>query len=145
MTEKIRVGKKAQVSEDFMVIARCESLISGSGLADAMERVQAYIEAGADGIMIHSKANTPEEIISFCQAYRMLSRRIPLVVVPSTFPQITEQELSSIGINVVIYANHMLRSAYPAMLHTAETILKNGRALEAEPLCMPIREIVSLI
>ena len=145
MSEKIRIGKKAQVSEDFMVIARCESLITGAGLADAMERVQAYIGTGADGIMIHSKAKTPAEILSFCQAYRALPRRVPLVVVPSTFPQITEQELVAAGVNVVIYANHMLRSAYPAMLHTAETILKNGRALEAEPLCMPIKEIVSLI
>ncbi len=145
MAERIRAGKNAQVSDDFMVIARCESLITGAGLSDAMERVQAYIEAGANGIMIHSKAKTPDEIISFCQAYQQLSRRVPLVVVPSTFPQITEQKLSEVGVNIVIYANHMLRSAYPAMLHTAETILQHGRALEAESHCMPINEIVSLI
>ena len=145
MAEKIRTGKKAQVSDDFMVIARCESLIAGTGPKDALERVQAYIEAGADGIMIHSKAKTPDEIVSFCQAYGRLPRRVPLVVVPSTYPQIAETELAALGVNVVIYANHMLRSAYPAMLRTAETILKHGRALEAEALCMPIKEIVSLI
>ena len=145
MAERIRAGKNAQVSDDFMVIARCESLITGAGPADALARVQAYIEAGADGIMIHSKAKTADEIVAFCQAYGQLPRRVPLVVVPSTYPQITEQELAAHGVNVVIYANHMLRSAYPAMLHTAETILKHGRALEAEPLCMPIQKIVSLI
>lgn len=145
MVERIRAGKEAQISDEFMVIARCESLITGAGPEDAMERVQAYIEAGADGIMIHSKSKAADEIVAFCQAYGQLPRRVPLVVVPSTYPRITEQELAAHGVNIVIYANHMLRSSYPAMLKTAETILKHGRALEAEPLCMPIREIVSLI
>ena len=145
MADKIRTGKAAQVTDDFMVIARCESLITGAGQADALNRVQAYIEAGADGIMIHSKAKTPDEIVAFCRAYGQLPRRLPLVVVPSTYPQITEPELAALGVNLVIYANHMLRSAYPAMLKTAETILQHGRALEAEPLCMPIKEIISLI
>ena len=88
---------------------------------------------------------TPDEIVAFCRAYGQLPRRLPLVVVPSTYPQITEPELAALGVNLVIYANHMLRSAYPAMLKTAETILAHGRALEAEPLCMPIKEIISLI
>jgi len=145
MADKIRAGKKAQVSDDFMVIARCESLITGAGLTDALERVQAYIAAGADGIMIHSKSKTPDEITAFCRAYAELDRRVALVVVPSTYPQITEQELADLGVNIVIYANHLLRSAYPAMLRTAETILQHGRTLEAEPLCMPIRNIISLI
>ncbi len=95
--------------------------------------------------MIHSKSKTPDEITAFCRAYAELDRRVALVVVPSTYPQITEQELADLGVNIVIYANHLLRSAYPAMLRTAETILQHGRTLEAEPLCMPIRNIISLI
>lgn len=145
MVEKIQAGKAAQVSDDFMVIARCESLISGAGQADALTRTKAYIEAGADGIMIHSKAKTPDEILAFCKAYAQLPRIVPLVVVPSTYPQVMETELAAHGVNIVIYANHMLRSAYPAMVKTVKTILQHGRALEADPFCMPIREIVSLI
>lgn len=145
MTERIRTGKKSQVSDDFMVIARCESLITGAGEADALQRVRAYIEAGADGIMIHSKAQTPDEILSFCDAYRTLPQRVPLVVVPSTYSQVTEQELADHGVRIVIYANQLLRSSYPAMLHTAESILTHGRAKEADADCMPIREILSLI
>ena len=145
MAEKIKVGKQSQVSDDFMVIARCESLIVGAGQDDAMDRVQAYIAAGADGIMIHSKSKTPDEIAAFCGAYAQLPCRVPLVAVPSTYPQVTEQELMAMGVNVVIYANHLLRSSYPAMLKTAETILQHGRALEAEPLCMSIKEILALI
>lgn len=145
MTAKIAAGKRAQVSDEFMIIARCESLITGAGQEDALNRVCAYMDAGADGIMIHSKSKGSEEIAGFCCAYRRLNRKVPLVVVPSTFPQITEAELMSFGVSVVIYANHLLRSAYPAMLKTARTILEHGRALEAEPLCMPIGEMVSLI
>ena len=145
MAEKIRTGKTAQVSDDFMIVARCESLITGTGQADALARVQTYIEAGADAIMIHSKAKTPDEIAAFCGEYAKLPNRRPLVVVPSTYPQITEAELIELGVNIVIYANHMLRSSYPAMLKTAETILQHGRALEADPLCLPIKDIISLI
>lgn len=145
MVERIRIGKKSQVSDEFMIIARCESLIAGAGEADALRRVKAYIDAGADGIMIHSKSKTPDEILSFCKAYRTLSPRVPLVAVPSTYSQITEKELMEQGVNIVIYANQLLRSSYPAMLRTAESILTHGRALEAEPQCMPIKDIVSLI
>ena len=95
--------------------------------------------------MIHSKSKTPGEILAFCQAYKKLDRRVPLVVVPSTYPQITEQELAAHGVNVVIYANQLLRSSYPAMQKTAESILRHGRALEAEQYCMSIQDIVSLI
>ncbi|MDD2236135.1 MAG: phosphoenolpyruvate mutase [Kiritimatiellae bacterium] len=145
MGEKIRAGKAAQISEEFMIIARCESLITGAGQEDALARVQAYIEAGADGIMIHSKSTTADEIIAFCTAYGRLPRRVPLVVVPSTYSQVTEEELAKHGVNIVIYANQLLRSAYPAMQKTAESILTHGRALEAESGCMPIREIVEFI
>jgi phosphoenolpyruvate phosphomutase len=142
---KIKVGKAAQVTEDFMVIARCESLISGAGLSDALSRVDAYIKAGADGIMIHSKSTAPDEIKAFCKLFQTLEKKVPLVVVPSTYPQVTEQELESWGVNVVIYANHLLRSAYPAMMDVAESILTYGRALEADVNCMPIKEILNLV
>ncbi len=142
---KIKEGKRAQVTDQFMIIARCESLIAGAGLDDALLRAEAYIEAGADGIMIHSKSKTPDEIFAFCDAYSDFERKVPLVVVPSTYSQVTEQELSNRGVNVVIYANQLLRSAYPAMKKTAESILENERAFEAVDFCMPVKEILSLI
>ncbi len=143
--EKIRAGKKFQVTDDFMIIARIESLILKEGMDDALKRAKAYIEAGADGIMIHSKEKTPDEILHFCKEYQTFSYGIPLVVVPSTFSSIREEELEKAGVNVVIYANHMLRSAYPAMEKTAKKILEHRRAQEAEEHCMSIKEILTLI
>lgn len=147
MCDKIHAGKQAQVTDSFMIVARCESLISGAGEADALQRVIAYIEAGADAIMIHSKSKSPAEVLSFCDAYRKLPlvRRVPLVAVPSTYHSVTESELQEHGVQVVIYANQLLRSAYPAMVRVAQTILTAGRALEAEEHCMSIKEIVELI
>ena len=144
---KIQVGKHAQVTDEFMIIARCESLITGKGEDDAIARCRAYCEAGADGIMIHSKAKEPDEIISFVKRFRAeVSSDKPIVVVPSTYAQVTEAELAKVGVNVVIYANQLLRAAYPAMLRAAERILECERAQEASSeLCMPIREIVGLI
>ena len=144
---KIKVGKQAQITDDFMIIARCESLITGAGEDDAINRCRAYIEAGADGIMIHSKAKTPDEIISFVKRFRAeVSADKPIVVVPSTYAQVTESELAAIGVNIVIYANQLLRAAYPAMKACAERILSCERAQEASAeLCMPIKEIISLI
>ena len=144
---KIKVGKQAQVTDEFMVIARCESLIAGKGEDDAIMRCSAYCGAGADGIMIHSKAKTPDEIFSFVRRFRAeVSADKPIVVVPSTYAQVTEKELADAGVNVVIYANHLLRAAYPAMRRTAERILECGRAQEASAeFCMPIKEIISLI
>ena len=144
---KIKVGKQAQITDDFMIFARCESLISGAGEDDAIARCRAYIEAGADGIMIHSKAKTPDEIKSFVKRFRVeVSADKPIVVVPSTYAQITEAELAAIGVNIVIYANQLLRAAYPAMKKCAERILECERAQEASAeLCMPIKEIISLI
>lgn len=144
-SNKIHIGKKAQVTEDFMIIARVESLILGKGLNDALKRARAYIEAGADGIMIHSKEKKPNEIFNFCSRYRKFKNRVPLVAVPSTYSQVREEQLQKAGVNVVIYANHCIRSAHPAMVKTLETILKNGRAHEAEKYCMPIKEILTLI
>ena len=143
--DKIKAGKRAQVTNDFMIIARIESYIAGKGIDDAMERALAYINAGADGIMIHSKDKSGEDIKLFCQSIRAVNKSIPIVVVPKTYTPITDEELASWGINIVIYANHMLRSAYPAMLNTAKSILLHGRSYEANDLCMPVKEILELI
>jgi phosphoenolpyruvate mutase len=142
---KIKMGKKAQVTDDFMIVARIESLILKKGIDDALIRANAYINAGADAIMIHSKETEPTEILEFCRRYQAFEKKIPLVVVPSTYNKITETELKNAGISVVIYANHMLRSAYPAMVKTAKKILESERAHEAEEYCMPIKEILALI
>jgi phosphoenolpyruvate phosphomutase len=145
--DKIMAGKRVQVTPDFMIIARCESLITGAGQNDALERVEAYVRAGTDAVLIHSKAKTPDEIFLFCEAYRQLplERHVPLVVVPSTYSQVTEGELMAHGVRIVIYANQLLRSAYPAMWKTAETILLHERAKEADECCIAINEILNLI
>lgn len=142
---KIRQGKNAQCSKDFMIIARIESLILKAGLDDAIKRAKAYIGAGADGIMIHSKEKDPTEIFEFCDEFNKFGKSVPLVVVPTSYNGITENELIEKGANVVIYANHLIRSAYPAMTKTAKTILENERSLEADEFCMPIKEILTLI
>ena len=142
---KIRAGKQSQVTSDFMIIARCESLIAGKSVDDALERCRAYVQAGADGIMIHSKHRSGDDIKEFCLRFREVEPDIPLVVVPTTYNHVTEDELASWGVNVVIYANHLLRAAYPAMVQCAESILTHGRSLEANDLCMPIKQILELI
>ncbi|HLE10846.1 MAG: phosphoenolpyruvate mutase [Bdellovibrionales bacterium RIFOXYD12_FULL_39_22] len=142
---KIRAGKKAQVGHAFMVIARIESLIAGAGVADAILRAKTYIEAGADGIMIHSAKKDPKEIFDFCDAYKKLEKVVPLVVVPSSFNSVYEKDLAERGVNIVIYANQLLRGAYPAMMRVANTILENERALECDDTIMPIKEILTLI
>lgn len=143
--DKIRAGKGAQVTPDFMIIARIESLIAGHSMEEALDRADAYVKAGADGIMIHSKNKSGEDIHEFITRFRQVHHRIPIVVVPTTYDHVTDTELSEWGANVVIYANHMLRSAYPAMKNCARTILEHGRALEVRDLCMPIKEILELI
>ena len=143
---KIKAGKEAQVTRDFMIISRCESLIAGKSVEDALERCHAYVAAGADGIMIHSKNKDGMDIKEFCQRFREVDNHTPIVAVPTTYAQFTEEELASWGINIVIYANHMLRSAYPAMVKCAERILETTRCLEAsEEYCMPIKQILNLI
>lgn len=144
-TRKISAGKKAQLTRDFLVVARIESLILQAGQADALERAQAYIDAGADAIMIHSRSSEPGEVLAFCREYGRFKHRVPLVVVPTAYAQITEQELSDAGVNVVIYANQLLRSAYPAMVKTARSILEHGRAYECNEQLMPIKDILTLI
>jgi phosphoenolpyruvate phosphomutase / 2-hydroxyethylphosphonate cytidylyltransferase len=144
-SKKIRVGKAAQVSDDFMIIARIESLILEAGMDDALERAFAYISAGADGIMIHSRKAEPDEIFEFMRRFRDKDNLTPVVVVPSSFNTVTVDEFEKIGVNVVIYANHMLRSSYPSMLNVAEDILKYGRTYEVEQSCMSIKEILEFI
>ena len=145
--EKIRAGKEAQVTDDFMIIARIESLILGAGMEDALHRAESYIEAGADSIMIHSREKLPDEIFEFCDKYHKLPITVPLMVVPSSFNTVTEEDWIAKGVSIVCYANHMLRAAYPAMQNAAKSILSYGRSYEAESenLCMPIKEILDLI
>ncbi|HMS63839.1 MAG TPA: phosphoenolpyruvate mutase [Ignavibacteria bacterium] len=142
---KLSAGKKAQITDDFMIVARIESLILGKGLEDALTRAQAYINAGADGILIHSKEKDPKEILEFCGRYSEFEKRVPLFVVPCTYNIIDEKELAEAGVNAVIYANQLLRSAYPAMMETAKMILENERSLEADSKMMEINEILRLI
>ncbi|WP_297417195.1 phosphoenolpyruvate mutase [Clostridium sp.] len=144
-SEKIRAGREARVTSDFMIISRIESLIAGAGMDDAIKRAQAYIEAGTDGIMIHSKEKDGKEIIEFCRRYNEFANKVPLVVVPTSYNFMKEDELVELGINVIIYANHLIRSAYPAMVNTAKSILENERSKEASENCMPIKEILTLI
>ncbi len=142
---KLAAGKKAKKTNEFMIVARIESLILDKGMGDALERARAYVEAGADGIMIHSRKKEPDEIFEFVRSFREKDTMTPLVVVPTTFDTVTEEEFQQKGVNVVIYANHLTRSGFPAMKSAAEAILRNHRAKEANELCMPIKEIINLI
>ena len=142
---KIKAGKDAQRTDDFMIIARIESLILEKGMDDALNRARIYVNAGADGIMIHSRQKEPAEIFTFCDKFRAEFPNIPLVVVPTSYSQVTEDELKSHGVNIVIYANQLTRSSFLAMEKTAESILKNHRAKEAEPYLLPVKKIISLI
>lgn len=144
--DKIATGKASQVTNDFMIIARIESLILEQGMNDAIARAEAYLNAGADGIMIHSRSKAFDEIKEFTTLYNQLPNRKPLVVVPSSYAHVTEEELAENNINIVIYANQMLRAAYPAMVNVAKSILEHHRAKEAsDEYCMSIKEIINLI
>jgi phosphoenolpyruvate phosphomutase / 2-hydroxyethylphosphonate cytidylyltransferase len=143
--EKIKRGKAAQICDEFMIIARIESLILDAGMEDALKRAYAYINAGADGIMIHSRQKDPGEIIEFMNRFREVDKLTPVVVVPSSFNSVTIEEFIEMGVNIVITANHMLRASYPAMQRVAESILKNGRSFESEKECMSISEILEFI
>lgn len=145
MSAKIAAGKKAQLTDDFMIIARIESLILEKGMDDALERAKAFVKAGADGIMIHSRKKDPAEIVEFCDKFRLEDKETPIVVVPSSFNSITEEELAEHGVNIVIYANQLTRSAFPAMKQTAMDILKYHRAKEVDDRLLPIKDIITLI
>lgn len=142
---KIRAGKRAQKTEDFMICARIESLILEMGVDDALARAIAYVEAGADAIMIHSRRKEPDEIFEFVDKFREKNQAIPIVVVPTSFNSVTEDEFKARGVNVVIYANQLTRTGFPAMQRAANTILENHRAKECDEMCMPIKDIITLI
>ena len=144
-SNKIKAGKEAQVTDDFMIIARLESLILGKTVDHALDRAKAYINAGADAVMIHSKEKSGDEIKDFCTKFRLIDENTPIVVVPSTYNHIKEEEFISWGVNIVIYANHMLRASYPAMMGVASSILTNSRSSDVNDKCMPIKEILELI
>jgi len=147
--QKIRRGKQIQNTSEFMIIARLESLIAGKPMEDAVRRAKIYLQAGVDGIMIHSKSKSADEILEFAKRYKLISKELNLnkilVCVPTTYNQITENELSNAGFQIIIYANHLLRSAYKAMTETAKTILRDQRSLEADPLCSTVREIFKTV
>lgn len=143
--EKIAAGKRTQLTDAFMIIARIESLILEQGMEDALARARAYVGAGADGIMIHSRRKDPAEILTFCDLFRQEDPDTPIVVVPTSFNSVTEEELTAHGVNIVIYANQLTRSAFPAMQQTAVDILRYHRAQEVDQRLMPISEILTLI
>ena len=145
--EKIEAGRNARRTDDFMVIARIEALIAGAGMEEALKRAGAYSAAGADAIMIHSREKSPAEILTFCKLYRdaLGEKAKPIVVVPSSYNVIYEKELAAAGVSVIIYANHLLRASYPAMLSVAEAILEHGRSKEVDEAMMPIKKVITMI
>ncbi|GBU22263.1 phosphoenolpyruvate phosphomutase [Fibrobacteres bacterium R8-0-B4] len=143
--EKISAGKRAQITKEFMIVARLESLIAGKTVSDALERARSFVAAGADGVMIHSKEKTGGDIKEFCRKFRAEYKNVPLVLVPTAYNSFTEKELTDWGATIIIYANHLLRASYPAMLKAARLILEKERSLEADDICMPISEILELI
>ncbi|MDF3003978.1 MAG: phosphoenolpyruvate phosphomutase [Oscillospiraceae bacterium] len=143
--KKISAGKKALKTKEFMLIARIESLILERGMTDALARARAYVEAGADAIMIHSRRKEPDEVFEFCAQFRSEDPKTPLVVVPTSFDTVTEEEFAEHGVNIVIYANQLTRSAVPAMMKTATTILKHRRAKEVDEFCVPFKDIIRMI
>lgn len=144
-SDKLRAGRAALISEDFMIIARIESLILEKGMEDAITRAKAYVAAGAHGIMIHSRRKKPDEIYEFARLFRAEFPDVPLVAVPTSYNHVTEADLAAHGFNIVIYANHMLRAAYPAMKRVAQGILHNSRSLESDDEIISIKEILELI
>ena len=147
--QKIQAGKEVVINDDFMIVARLESLIAGAGLQDALERAEMYIQAGVDGIMLHSSDKRPDDILAFAEAYKPLCRRMNcrpvLVCVPTTYNTITDAELVGHGFNIIIHANHLLRAAFKAMNEAAVTILESGHSLKADPLCAPVAEIFTTV
>jgi phosphoenolpyruvate phosphomutase / 2-hydroxyethylphosphonate cytidylyltransferase len=142
---KIKTGIEARVTRDFMIVSRIESLILQQGMDDAVARAKAYVEAGTDAVMIHSREKDPAEILEFCEQFSKFDKKVPLIAVPSSYNTIYEHELQKAGVDIVIYANHLLRAAYPAMMETAQSILKHGRSHEMDKKLLKIKEILTLI
>lgn len=142
---KIAAGKKAQRTKHFMICARIESLILEQGMEDALERAFAFVGAGADAVMIHSRKKDPSEIFEFVEKFRAENTSTPIVVVPTSFNMVTEEEFKKRGVNVIIYANQLTRTGFPAMQNAAKMILESHRAKECDDICMPFKEIINLI
>ena len=144
-SEKIRAGKNAQRTKEFMICARIESLILEKGVPDALERAFSFVKAGADAIMIHSRKKDPSEIFTFVEEFRKKDKETYIVVVPTSFNSVKEAEFKERGVNIVIYANQLMRATVPAIQNVAEMILKNERSEECDSLLMPFKEIIRLI
>lgn len=144
-SSKIAAGKRAQKTKDFMICARIESLILEKGMQDALDRAFAFTEAGADAIMIHSRKKQPNEIFEFVEKFREIDATTPIVVVPTSFNTVTEEEFKEKGVNIIIYANQLTRTGFPAMQNAARLILENHRAKECDDICMSIKDIITLI
>ncbi|MBQ9647596.1 MAG: phosphoenolpyruvate mutase, partial [Oscillospiraceae bacterium] len=143
--EKIRAGKRAQKTPDFMICARIESLILERGMDDALTRAFAFRDAGADAIMMHSRKKDPAEIFEFLRLFREKDKITPIVLVPTSYNTVYEDEFKAAGANVIIYANQLTRTGFPAMQNAARMILENHRAKECDDICMPIKDIITLI
>ena len=141
----IKEGKKAQITKDFIIIARIEEMLYDKSIDEALKKAISCVMSGADVILIESKDKTANNIKEFCEKFRKDYPKTPIAVITSNFKEIKEKEMSKWGVNIFIYENQMLRSSYPAMKKCAETILDNQRSLEANELCMPIKEILTLI
>ena len=146
-SRKIKIGVKNKINKDFMIIARIESLIMSKPISDAFKRADAYIKAGVDGIMIHSKSQKPDEVIKFAKKFRQkkIYNNIPLICVPSTYNKIYDYQLEKAGFNIVIYANHLMRSSIPSMENIAKAILKNGRTFDIEKRIAPLHKVLNYI
>jgi phosphoenolpyruvate mutase len=144
-SEKIKYAKNCQITEDFMIFARIESLILDKPMEDALDRADIYIDAGADGIMIHSRKNDPGEILEFSKIFKKQYPSKNLIVIPTSFNEIYDFELQNAGVNIIIYANQLIRASYPAMISVAESILKNGRSKEVEKNLMSVKEVLKFI
>lgn len=142
---KIHTAKQAQIGNDFMVFARIESFIFNKDVEEALERASAYLDAGADGVMIHAKDKSPDKILDFCRKYHERGHTAPIIVVPSSYNHVYEDDLAEAGVKIVIYANHLLRAAYPSMMEAANRILNNERSFECDDICMSIKSILELI
>lgn len=143
--DKIKAGLQARMTQDFMIFARVESLIANKPMEDALERSRAYIGAGANGILVHSKSKMPNEILEFCATYKEFSDKVPLVVVPTTYYTITEEALTNNGVSVVIYANHLLRASYKAMREVAGMILETGCLRGVESQCCSLQDLFNVV
>ncbi|MBO82775.1 MAG: phosphoenolpyruvate mutase [Actinobacteria bacterium] len=147
--KKLAIGMKTKSTKDFLIIARLESLIAGLGIEETMFRAEKYINAGVDGIMIHSKLKSPEEILDFIPRYEELCKKIGrrpcLVAVPTTYNSINDRDLIKNGVDIIIHANHLIRSSYRSMLETAELIFNSGRSFEADKNISSVKDIFSAV